>query len=207
MKENHEIAKKGNSSCEFKYELSGAGWAHLYMRINESEFFIHVSYAADSIEDIMLALYCLIPCEKLGDEDYFLPKKVNKTLEGYEVFIDAEKGGEYYLYFNTSVREKDRLKVIVKSESGRIVINETCSLNDFTYAVVKACDEMLKAYGLLGYSRTYLDCTDCHFDAPVFLVLKAYCLHVEGYGCTSDEKGIFKKSDYEKELAILAMEM
>ena len=202
-----ESRKEDRPPCEFRYELFGFGWAKLYMRINESEFQTDVSYTAGSIENIMLALYCMVPCEKLGEDDVFLPNGVKETDKGFRIFIDPESDDEYCLYLKALKEEPGQLSVVVISEESKVVFKETCSLNSFTYAVVKACDEMIKTYGLLGYSRTYCAFVDSHFNVSVLLMLKAYLMQAEGYNCVSDEKDIIKKSDYNTELSILAMEM
>ena len=190
--------------CEFSYELPGGRWALMSIKINGKEFSTRLGRFGHDIRNILYALYLVSPCERLnedGERTNFIRGRYNLK-DGWVILDIDPEGTDYTLSFT---EDDDSLQVRVMKYEEELFLEE-CSLGKFVYAVVKACDEMLKKQGLVGYSKTF--CPERgEFDISTFLVLKEWVMCVRGYSCDWDSEKSIYITDYEKELAILSMVM
>ena len=199
------VEEREQPECEFEYEFQSGMWMHMSLQVNGKKFSSHIGTFGHDIKDILYALYVHAPCEKLNeDECGFIRRGYTHEDAWFVLHFYPEGPSEFSLSFDADPEGKT-LKIRIKIYD-EVYLLEECSLGKFVYAVVEACDKMLKKHGLLGFSKSFCSSND-EFDINVFLVLKEWVMEVRGYSCKRDKNKRLYYSDYEKELAILAMPM
>jgi len=200
--QNNSKEEQEQPVCDFGYQLTGMGRAYMSLQVNGKEFETRLGYGGQDIKDILYALYLVSPCKTLSEDACGFVRKGYRLEKGWVVLNIDPEGTDYTLSF----QEEDKDLWIRVMEYDKVLLLEKCYLGKFVYCVVKACDEMLKKHGLIGFSKTFCS-SDEEFDINVFLVLKEWVMRVIGYTCEKDEDKWLYFTDYEKELAILAMVM
>jgi len=146
----------------FKYELTGIGWADGCIEMNSSTVYFATSYITDALDDMLKALNALIP------ELSSYP--VSKT----QFEWNEEPGGTVW----TLSKIDDSLHVQITSfedlrnkKQQVIELDETCSIVEFTGAVVQALDLLLRQNGREGYKEKWVN-----YDFPMdnYLKLKGF---------------------------------
>jgi hypothetical protein len=130
---------------EFKYQLSGRGWARGSIRINNKEFNFIASYLTDSLSELLSSLITITPgC---------VPYPMNES-----TFI-MEEEPERLVWKFEKPNDQDVLITIIKvSESERsIVFKEQCLLSDFIQVVVNSISKLLKKHGIEGYRDIWVN--------------------------------------------------
>jgi hypothetical protein len=147
----------------FKYELTGKGWADGFIEINTSVAYFTSSYLTNSLKDLLSSLLCLIP------ECVPFPLK-NTTFEMYE-----EPGGTVW-----SLEKKNNDEVLIRIVSYenmspkkdiRIEINEVCQISDLVKVIVDELGRLLKTHGVEGYKEKWVN---HEFPLTEYQALKKY---------------------------------
>jgi hypothetical protein len=133
----------------FKYELSGVGWADGFIEINSSVAYFTTSYLTNALKDLLGSLLSLIP------ECVPFPLK-STTFEWHE-----EPGGTVW-----SFEKKNSKEVLIrivsyenmfpKKEIG-IDINEVCPIDDLVIVIVNELEVLLKKHGVDGYKEKWVN--------------------------------------------------
>jgi hypothetical protein len=147
----------------FKYELTGKGWADGFIEINSSVAYFTSSYLTNALKDLLSSLLSLIP------ECVPFPLKTT-TFEMYE-----EPGGTVW-----SFEKKNNYEVLIrivsyenmspKKEIG-IDINEVCQIRDLVNVIVNELERLLKAHGVEGYKEKW---SNHEFPITEYQALKKY---------------------------------
>ena len=191
--------------CNFEYKLTGHGIAHMSFEVNGKRFETRLGRDGRDIRSILYALYLISPCIKLNEDEseYVRPGCIHE--DGWIVLYIGPESTDYTLSFQRTGERSEMLQIRVM-ENDKVLLLEECRFKFFLYDVVKSCDEMLKKHGLIGYSKTFCP-RDGEFDINVFLTLKKCVMSVVGFTYDWDDDKRLCSTDYEKELAILAMVM
>ncbi|WNR46892.1 hypothetical protein [Paenibacillus roseipurpureus] len=151
------------SVMRFEYELTGIGWADGSIEMNSSTVYFSTSYITDALNDMLKAINALIP--------EVSPYSVSRV----QFEWNEEPGGTVW---TLSKIDNDSLRVqIISFENLRnkkqkvIELDETCSILEFTGAVVQALDLLLKQYGREGYKEKWVN---NDFPMDRYLKLKGF---------------------------------
>lgn len=146
----------------FKYELTGRGWASGFIEMNSNTFYFATSYITDTLDEMLKALILLNP--------ELSPFPVSNS----QFEWNEEPGGTVWKFRKID----DLLHVQIMSfENLRykkqlvIELNESCSILEFSEAVVQALDLLLSLHGKEGYKEKWVN-----YDFPTnnYLKLKGF---------------------------------
>ncbi|OME78665.1 hypothetical protein BK120_23285 [Paenibacillus sp. FSL A5-0031] len=146
----------------FKYELTGRGWASGFIEMNSNTFYFATSYITDALDEMLKALILLNP--------ELSPFPVSNS----QFEWNEEPGGTVWKFRKID----DLLHVQIMSfENLRnkkqlvIELNESCSILEFSEAVVQALDLLLSLHGKEGYKEKWVN-----YDFPTnnYLKLKGF---------------------------------
>ncbi|WP_216827457.1 hypothetical protein [Alkalihalobacterium elongatum] len=148
---------------EFKYVLSGTGWATCNLEINRQKLEFTASYVTNCLDDFLVALMQINPdC---------VPSLELKKVSSCQ--WDGEPDGVVWTFelkkervLSLKAEYFDDLSMKNKPE---IWINTECLYDDFLKCVIREVDLLVKRQGIVGY-RT--DWDDCDFTLSTFLRLK-----------------------------------
>ncbi|MBH0156896.1 hypothetical protein IHV10_10995 [Fictibacillus sp. 5RED26] len=130
---------------EFKYQLSGRGWASGSIKINNKEFNFIASYLTDSLSDLLKSLITITPgC---------VPYPINEST------FNMEEEPERLVWKFEKQNDRDVLITIIKVSGieRSIVFKEQCLLSDFIKAVVNSISKLLKKHGIEGYRENWVN--------------------------------------------------
>lgn len=146
----------------FKYELIGRGWASGFIEMNSNTFYFATSYITDALDEMLKALILLNP--------ELSPFPVSNS----QFEWNEEPGGTVWkfrkiddlLHVQTMSFENLRNKKQLVIE-----LNESCSILEFSEAVVQALDLLLSIHGKEGYKEKWVN-----YDFPTnnYLKLKGF---------------------------------
>jgi hypothetical protein len=146
----------------FKYELTGRGWVSGFIEMNSNTFYFATSYITDALDEMLKALILLNP--------ELSPFPVSNS----QFEWNEEPGGTVWKFRKID----DLLHVEIMSfenlqNKKQLVIglNESCSITEFSEAVVQALDLLLSLHGKEGYKEKWVN-----YDFPTnnYLKLKGF---------------------------------
>lgn len=150
---------------EFKYELTGTGWATCEIRIENQIHKYEAGYLTDALGNFLNALLKINP---LYTEKVYLK-------HGANFFFDNEPSGTdwhlKYLGNDKMLLEVTTYTDISFSEDPKLEIQIECSYDEFLLQVVKEAEKLLKEYGIVGYKEMWVE---HEFPLSAFLMLKFY---------------------------------
>lgn len=194
--------------CELK-----VGWLYMNFDIEDKHFYFKSSYClGDGIEDLISIIYNLNPNRKsfeyddrIKSSDYDIPISAQVSLceEGSWINWKFEREDtkeidcnlKIYLTVDREAYEEDDEEVEKYEFTVRYI--------DFCYALAKACTEMLKEYGIVGYWQSYWR---QGFPLREFLEIKAVALNNYDYVKTTFDDDA-EKSNINKEIEFLLLDM
>lgn len=187
------------------YELK-AGWLYMDFDIKDMHFTFKSSYClGDGIEDLINVIYGLNPIR----EDFEYDDRINHAdcciPISAQISIDEEGSNIYWKIERENTKEIDcnlKINLIVDREE-TTSYNFTVKYKDFCYALAKACTEMIKKYGFIGYWKSYWR---NGFPLRQLLEIKAVALNNYDYVKTIFDNDS-EKSDINKEIEFLLMDM
>ncbi|OAH59272.1 MULTISPECIES: hypothetical protein [Bacillaceae] len=146
---------------EFKYCLTGSGWATCFIEVNSQKFEFTASYLSDCLDDFLKALmYLNIHCVP----KYELKKQT-------ECEWDGEPEG---IVWSFELKEKWMLSLKVMyyedlddKENQELLIKTEYPYDDFLRKVVIEVDSLIKRNGLVVYREKWNE-----FDFPLSAFLK-----------------------------------
>lgn len=148
---------------EFKYELSGAGWADVFITINSNTEYLSVSYLTDALHDMLKALISL------------LPELVPYPVKSAQFEMHEEPGGTVWtlnrkdaLHLNINIVSFEDLAQRKKLDQD---FNEICKISEFVKAVVSSLDSLLQQHGVDGYKEKWIN---YGFPKAEYSMLKNY---------------------------------
>nr|MBA5588808.1 hypothetical protein [Anaerobacillus isosaccharinicus] len=179
----------------FKYRLSGLGWANGFIEANSQRHSFTISYLNDGLGDFLYALMELnLKC---------VPNDEVKSQTSCIWY--AEPAGTKFEFNRTD--EWLNIKVI-SYEDIELNINEKVEMDtsvlydELLFIVIKDVDLLLKTHGIVGYRETWYE---HDFPLSTFLKLKGYLLLKSKYSITSfEEMGWeLQKSELKEDLNLL----
>lgn len=134
---------------EFKYELSGVGWADGFIKINTNIEHFSASYLTDALHDMLKAIISLLP--------ELVPYPVKRA----QFEIHEEPGGTVWsLYTIDAVHLNINIvsfEDLIQRKELDQDFNETCKISDFVKAVVTSLDLLLQQHGMDGYKAKWIN--------------------------------------------------
>lgn len=134
---------------EFKYELSGAGWANGFIEINSNTEYFSASYLSDAMYDLLKALISLLP-ELSPSPVISAQSQMHEEPGGKDWTLN--RIDSCYLNINiVSFEDLVRRKKLTQN------FNETCKISEFVKAVITSLDLLLQQHGLEGYKVKWIN--------------------------------------------------
>jgi hypothetical protein len=133
------------NEIKFEYSLEGSGWANVTFEISGKKFEYHASYTCYTLDQI------------LGLTDRFLYSSVKEDFNNGFFVID-EEWREIWVHFTFEVGQNRiaELKIIEKAEGkdniDKTVYEGTIDFFQFIRQAIASATNILKNYGLVGYS-------------------------------------------------------
>ena len=185
---------------EFKYYLSGAGWATCMVEVNGQKLEFTASYLSDCLADFLRALMLL--------NSYCVPR--DEARREAECEWEGEPDG---IIWSFELKENNRLNIIAdyyederNKEKKTTLINTEYPYDEFLRIVLKDLDALIKRHGIIGYREEWDE-----FDFPLstFLKLKHYIIHKQKYPIkeAQGEFDIETRSDLGYDLGLLLEEI
>lgn len=132
---------------QFKYELSGHGWAKGFIELHSQKCEFNPSYLTDAFGDLLQGLLDLINGENrttfLWDEE---PRGLQWTL----ILHDNHT-------LSLTITEFMDTFVDLDEQEGKVVVDTTCHFPDFIKMVINEADHLLKKYGIVGYRKSWIE--------------------------------------------------
>ncbi|OPA78704.1 hypothetical protein BVG16_12680 [Paenibacillus selenitireducens] len=134
---------------EYKYELSGTGWADGFIEINTNTEHFSASYLTDALHDMLKAIISL------------LPELVTYPVKSVQFEMHEEPGGTVWTlekidsaHLNINIVSFEDL---VRRKELAQNFNETCTISEFVKAVVTSLDLLLQQHGMDGYKAKWIN--------------------------------------------------
>ncbi|MEV5024543.1 hypothetical protein [Paenibacillus sp. LPE1-1-1.1] len=142
----------------FKYELTGRGWASGFIEMNSNTVYFATSYITDALDEMLKALILLNP--------ELSPYPVSNS----QFEWNEEPGGTVWKFrkiddlLNVQIMSFENLR---NKKQLVIELNESCSISEFSEAVVQALELLLSLHGKEGYKEKWVN-----YDFPTHNYLK-----------------------------------
>lgn len=183
---------------EFKYSLTGHGWAEGFIKINSLEYEFVASDLTKPLEDMLNAIINLIPSLVLAhqclDSTSFVWEEEPACTEWRMKLLKEDTLQLKVLYCEDSLNPEFNT-----------IIDEPCNLMDFISAIIKELDNILDNYGVLGFKQTW---GTHEFPISGYLKLKSFLLgniaSLTADPNKANRRGIYK-SNFKNELDILKL--
>ncbi|PEP82124.1 hypothetical protein CN584_18735 [Bacillus pseudomycoides] len=153
---------------EFKYYLSGIGWATCIVEINAQKLEFTASYLTNCLDDFLkslmyLNLYC-VPKDEIKE-------KTECEWEGEpEGIVWSFELKENHILFIEAVYYED----LYNKDNPQTLINTEYPYDDFLRIILMELDALIKRHGIIGYREQW---NDCDFTLSTFLKLKHYIIN------------------------------
>lgn len=157
---------------EFKYSLSGTGWATCFIEVNSQKFEFTPSYLSDCLNDFLTALMHLnIHCVSIDE----LQKQTECEWDGEPdgIVWSFELQGECVLALNV-VHYED----LYEKENPKLLVKTKYPYEDFLRIIINEVDSLIKKHGFLGYRE---ECNEFDFPLSAFLKLKYAVIYQKKY--------------------------
>lgn len=132
-------------SIEFRYQLTGTGWADCTLIVGDSHVTVTASYLSDALRDLVSAVCRILEADA----------------EATAVF--AEEPGEYRWRLNRL--DEDFVRIVIlefddlwsdnQDSDGKAIFDVHCRLRSFAGAVYDGCKRLLAANGHDGYKEKW----------------------------------------------------
>jgi len=140
------------------YQLFGTGWAEFYLKIDQFERTIIVSYIGDGLNGLLEYLTDLIS-----------EIKNNGKTEQEKLYFDSE-GANHILTISSINKIDAKIELAYYEDSSSKGINPKenwimfCKFHDLVKAITEDAILVLKKHGLMGYAKTWSN----HSDFPIY---------------------------------------
>jgi hypothetical protein len=150
---------------EFKYQLTGAGWANCEIKHESAIHSFGAGYLTDALGDLLNSLVKINP---------LYTEKVYRD-NGVHFFFDNEPSGTDW---HMKHQGNDEMFIEVTSysdvsfsEEAKLEIQTVCSYDEFLLNVMYVVEKILKEYGIVGYKEMWIE---HEFPLSAYLKLKCY---------------------------------
>ena len=201
--------QKRDCGIKMMFHNLRAGWLYMNFDIEDKHFYFKSSYClGDGIEDLISIIYNLNPNRKSFEYD----DRIKSSDYDYDIPISAQvslcEEGSWinWKFEREDTKEIDcNLKIHITIKREKIEDYEfNVRFVDFCYVLAKACTEMIKEYGIVGYWQSYWR---QGFPLREFLEIKAVALDDFSYIDTTYDKNDGERSNLNKEIEFLLLDM
>ena len=212
-----EIQKR-DCGIKIKFHDLGAGWLNMDFDIENKHFtFSSSDCCGDGLEDLINAIFQLNPTLDTCETDFNIVFKTMKhKIDGEEVDLEIplltdlafneEPSSIYWKFEREETADIDcNLKIHLSINREKTEDYDfTVRYKDFCYALAKACTEMLKEYGIIGYRKSYW-----RDDFPLRQFLRIKAIALNDFSCidTIYDKNHGERSNLNKEIEFLLLDI
>lgn len=204
-----EIQKR-DCGIKMMFHNLRAGWLEMDFDIEDKHFQFTSSYCVgNGIEDLISIIYHLNPKRQSFEYDIRVSQTKYNTPISTKLTFDEEGSWINWKIEREDTKEIDcNLTIFLTVYRGGDGEEQNYKFivryKDFCYALAKACTEMLKEYGIVGYWQSYWR---QGFPLREFLEIKAVALDDFSYIDTTYDKNDGERSNLNKEIEFLLLDM
>lgn len=202
--------QKRDCGIKMKFRELKAGWLYMEFDIENKHFEFKSSYClGNGIEDLISIIYNLNPKRQGFEYDDRINSTDNDIPISAQVSLCEEGSWINWKFEREDTKEIDcNLTIYLTVDRGGDGEEQNYKFivryKDFCYALAKACTEMLKGYGIVGYWQSYWR---QGFPLREFLEIKAIALDDFSYIDTVYDENNGERSNLNKEIEFLLLDM
>ncbi|HDX9578889.1 TPA: hypothetical protein ROX88_002446 [Bacillus pseudomycoides] len=169
---------------QFKYELSGHGWAEGFIEVDSKKISFSPGYVTDAFGDLLRGLTDLLN----GEE-----RVVTFLWEEEPIGLNWRLKLQGSMELSLTITEYEDTSDYIEGKEGVIIVDTTCDFLDFVKMIIKESDQLLFRHGIVGYHKMW---SEHEFPLSSYLQLK--------YALTEEEQSKdCEKNEFKKELQFL----